>query len=141
MQLYLLPEVLPILTLTHLFSLFHSLVGIFPHASPHTYPPILSFSPSSRYFPKYFLRPSFTLTHLFTLFLLLVGIFPHACPHSYPPIYSFSTSSGYISSCLSSYLPTYSLFFPFQSVNFLIPVLILTHLFTLFYKVILNYVQ
>ena len=71
-------------------------------------------------------------THLFTLFLLPVGIFLPTSPHSYPPIHSFSSSSRYISSNLSSLLPTYSLFFPFQSVYFFRPLLILTHLSQLF---------
>ena len=139
MQLYLLPGVLQVSMLTHLFTLFLLLVGIFPPAGPHAYPPIHSFSSSSGLISSnsasllptyllffffqwvYFLQPDFTLTHLFTLFLFLVGIFPPAGPHTYPPIHSFSVSSGYISSNPASLLPTYSLFFCFQWVYFLLP--------------------
>ena len=116
---------------THLFTLFLLPVGIFLPTSPHSYPPIHSFSPSSRYISSYlssflptyslffffqsvyFLQPLLTLTHLFTLFPLPVGIFLPTSPHTYPPITTFSSSSRYISSDLSSFLPTYSLFFPF----------------------------
>ena len=119
---------------TNLFTLFHSPVGIFPPTTPHSYPPIYSFSTSSGFISSdlssllptyllffilqwvYFLLPLLILTHLFTLFHSLVGIFPPTTPHSYPPITTFSTSSGYISSCPSSFLPTYQLFFVFQSV-------------------------
>ena len=121
----------PGFTITHLSSLFLFLVGIFPPAGPHSYPPIFSFSTSSglislcwsSFLPTYLLFFDFQwvnflvlvlmLTHLSSLFRLLVGIFPCAGPHTYPPIHYFSTSSGYFSSCLSSLLPTYLLFFCF----------------------------
>ena len=51
---------------------------------------------------------------------------------SLSPFESVSYSSGYISSCLSSFLPTYHNFFNFQWVFFLLPLLILTHLLQLF---------
>ena len=44
---------LPFLTLTHLFTLSLLLVGIFPPACPHSYPPISSFSTSSGYISSY----------------------------------------------------------------------------------------
>ena len=113
---------------THLFTLFHSPVGIFPPTSPHSYPPITSFSTSSGFISSYLssLLPTYSL--FFTFQSVLSKIFPPTTPHSYPPIHSFSTSSGFISACLSSFLPTYSLFLYFQWVNFCKTLLILTHL-------------
>ena len=101
---------------THLFTLFHSPVGIFPPTTPHSYPPITSFSTSSGFISSYLssLLPTYSL--FFTFQSVLSKIFPPTTPHSYPPIHSFSTSSGFISACLSSFLPTYHIFLTLQSV-------------------------